>query len=288
MKKIIVCFGLIMLFCIGATGTVRSEIVEDQNISSAVIFDSLLSESNVKSQIEDSMVKLKDLEDKCMTKDDAKNYMWKFCSLLIAVIFLVFAVLSICLFRVYKKLSKRIARNEENAHTSYCKMQSDNIDKITQLTYNKLEPIKVKIKEEVLHELKSTLKSESLLVSDKNNDISDVPENIQNQVLQENYKIIYARAMQNGCLKETSNSLEAQYIIRNVQGESKGRFKVSETQEQMQKAIKNKEDILDRFCEEEGSSVGAKSIGVLSLGEVERQEDGTWRVLKKSKIKFIK
>lgn len=78
-----------MLFCIGTTGTVRSEIVEDQNISSAVIFDSLLSESNVKSQIEDSMVKLKDLEDKCMTKDDAKNYMWKFCSLLIAVIFLV-------------------------------------------------------------------------------------------------------------------------------------------------------------------------------------------------------
>lgn len=44
MKKIIVCLGLIMLFCIGVTGTVRSEIVEDQNISSAVIFDSLLNE----------------------------------------------------------------------------------------------------------------------------------------------------------------------------------------------------------------------------------------------------
>ena len=88
-------------------------------------------------------------------------------------------------------------------------------------------------------------------------------------------------------MKETSEST-AQYVIRYRLSESKGVFKVYEGQEQMQKAIKNREDCLDLFCIAKGSSVDATVIKTLISGEVERKENGIWKVMKKAEIEFIK
>ena len=56
----------------------------------------------------------------------------------------------------------------------------------------------------------------------------------------------------------------------------------------MLRAIKNKEYILEQFCETRGSSINAKKIENVNAGQVEQIETGIWIVIKKAEIMFIK
>ena len=56
----------------------------------------------------------------------------------------------------------------------------------------------------------------------------------------------------------------------------------------MLRAIRNKEYILEHFCDTTGSSINAKAIKNVSDGEVEQMQNGVWKVIKKAEIEFIK
>ena len=93
--------------------------------------------------------------------------------------------------------------------------------------------------------------------------------------------------MGNGNLKATTEASEAIYII-SIEKDNTGKFSLYENEDQKKRAIKNKDNMLDLFCDAKGSSIGAESIRVLNEGEVELFGNDIWKVIKKAEIEFIK
>ena len=202
---------------------------------------------------------------------------------MIGGIILCLSILTIGIFAIYKRLSARINKMRKETESYRYKADEKNSDMVVQLVDKKIKPIKAEIKEDILKELKMNNAPTPDVEHEK-----DVLSDADNNVVKENFKIVYAKPMQNGCLKEASESAGPLYVIRCHLNDMKGEFKVYEGQEQMQRAIKNKEDCLDLFCIAEGSSVEASAIRTLTLGEVERKENGIWSVVKKTKIEFVR
>ena len=221
------------------------------------------------------------LKEDYMKKNEVVNYIRKIGLWMIGGIILCLSMLTIGMFAIYKRLSARINKMRKEAESYRYKADEKNSDMVVQLVNKKIKPIKTEIKEDIVKELKMNNAPAPDVLSDADN-------NVVNDVVKENFKIVYAKPMQNGCLKETSESAGPLYVIRCHLNDMKGEFKVYEGQEQMQRAIKNKEDCLDLFCIAEGSSVEASAIKTLTLGEVERKENGIWSVVKKTKIEFVR
>lgn len=287
MKKFIICFCLIVC-CIGIAAYSKDSRQSVQFDS--VVFDSLAHKSFVIEKIQKQIDNLEinkqntgNLKEEYMKKSEVVNYIRKIIVWVIGVIIIFLSLLSIGLFAIYKRLSARMNKMKKEAENYRYKADEKNSDMVVQLVNQKIKPIKSEIKEDILNELKMNnapapdVEHERVVLSDTGND-----------VVKEDFKIVYAKPMQNGCLKETSESAAPLYIIRCYLDDMKGEFKVYEGQEQMQRAIKNKEDCLDLFCIAEGSSAGASAIRTLSLGEAERKENGVWNVVKKANIKFVK
>ena len=100
-------------------------------------------------------------------------------------------------------------------------------------------------------------------------------------------KTVYAKPLQDGSLK-TTEELEAIYIISMYRDNTVGKFSLYEKDERKVKAIKNKDNMLDQFCDAVGSSMNARTIKNVCEGEVEQIRNGVWKVIKKAKIEFIK
>lgn len=100
-------------------------------------------------------------------------------------------------------------------------------------------------------------------------------------------KTVYAKPLQDGSLK-TTEELEAIYIISMYRDNTVGKFSLYEKDERKVKAIKNKDNMLDQFCDAAGSSMNARTIKNVCEGEVEQIRNGVWKVIKKAKIEFIK
>ena len=292
MKRVIICFCLIVC-CIGITA--YSKDLRQSVQLDSVVFESLAHKSFVigkmQKQIADMEVNKQNtgnLKEDYMKKNEVVNYIRKIGLWMIGGIILCLSMLTIGMFAIYKRLSARINKMRKEAESYRYKADEKNSDMVVQLVAKKIKPIKVEIKEDILEELKMNnapapdVEHEKDVLSDADNN------NVVNDVEKENFKIIYAKPMQNGCLKETSESAGPLYVIRCHLNDMKGEFKVYEGQEQMQRAIKNKEDCLDLFCIAEGSSVEASAIRTLTLGEVERKENGIWSVVKKTKIEFVR
>lgn len=285
MKRVIICFCLIVC-CIGMTAygkDLRQSVQLD-----SVVFESLAHKSFVigkmQKQIADMEVNKQNtgnLKEDYMKKSEVVNYIKKIGLWMIGGIILCLSILTIGMFAIYKRLSARINKMRKEAESYRYKADEKNSDMVVQLVNKKIKPIKTEIKEDILKELKMNNAPAPDVLSDADN-------NVVNDVVKENFKIVYAKPMQNGCLKETSESAGPLYVIRCHLNDMKGEFKVYEGQEQMQRAIKNKEDCLDLFCIAEGSSVEASAIKTLTLGEVERKENGIWSVVKKTKIEFVR
>lgn len=106
---------------------------------------------------------------------------------------------------------------------------------------------------------------------------------------EEGLKSIYAKPMQDGRLKVTNEIQGAIYVIRCKTNDSvMGEFEVYQGREQMLKAIKNKENFIDIFCEVKGNSINACAVKNLNSGEVKKVDGSTWEVVRKAKIEFIK
>lgn len=285
MKRVIICFCLIVC-CIGITAYSK-DLRQGVQLDS-VVFDSLAHKSSVigkmQKQIADMEVNKQNtgnLKEGYMKKSEVVNYIRKIGLWMIGGIILCLSILTIGMFAIYKRLSARINKMRKEAESYRYKADEKNSDMVVQLVAKKIKPIKAEIKEDILEELKMNNAPAPDVLSDADN-------NVVNDVVKENFKIVYAKPMQNGCLKETSESAGPLYVIRCHLNDMKGEFKVYEGQEQMQRAIKNKEDCLDLFCIAEGSSVEASAIKTLTLGEVERKENGIWSVVKKTKIEFVR
>lgn len=285
MKRVIICFCLIVC-CIGITAYSK-DLRQGVQLDS-VVFDSLAHKSSVigkmQKQIADMEVNKQNtgnLKEGYMKKSEVVNYIRKIGLWMIGGIILCLSILTIGMFAIYKRLSARINKMRKEAESYRYKADEKNSDMVVQLVNKKIKPIKTEIKEDIVKELKMNNAPAPDVLSDADN-------NVVNDVVKENFKIVYAKPMQNGCLKETSESAGPLYVIRCHLNDMKGEFKVYEGQEQMQRAIKNKEDCLDLFCIAEGSSVEASAIKTLTLGEVERKENGIWSVVKKTKIEFVR
>ena len=287
MKRVIICFCLIVC-CIGITAYSK-DLRQGVQLDS-VVFDSLAHKSSVigkmQKQIADMEVNKQNtgnLKEGYMKKSEVVNYIRKIGLWMIGGIILCLSILTIGMFAIYKRLSARINKMRKESESYRYKADEKNSDMVVQLVNKKIKPIKAEIKEDILKELKMNNAPAPDVEHEK-----DVLSDADNNVVKEDFKIVYAKPMQNGCLKETPESAGPLYIIRCHLNDMKGEFKVYEGQEQMQRAIKNKEDCLDLFCIAEGGSAEASAIRTLSFGEVERKENGIWSVVKKAKIGFVK
>ena len=327
MKRVIICFCLIV-YCIGMTAyskDLRQSVQLDSVAFESLAHKSFVI-GKIQKQIADMEVNKQNtgnLKEDYMKKSEVVNYIRKIGLWMIGGIILCLSILTIGIFAIYKRLSARINKMRKEAE----KANEKNSDMVVQLVNKKIKPIKSEIKEDIQKELKMNnepapdVEHEKVVLSDTDNDVvnkkikpikTEIKEDIlkelkmnnalapdvdhekvilsdtDNDVVKENFKIVYAKPMQNGCLKEMSESAGPLYVIHCYLNDMKGEFKVYEGQEQMQRAIKNKEDCLDLFCIAEGSSVEASAIRTLSLGEVERKENGIWSVVKKVKIEFVR
>lgn len=288
MKKIVL-FLCLLVYSMGMT--VHSNDFGKSSPVDSVVFDSLAHKSvvlkNMQAQI-DSLTLTMDtdnLKNDYVTKDKIINCFRKISVWIISAIIILLAVLIIVLYTIYRKLSKRVNEAETKTKDDHCRSEKEESDMVIQLVDKRIKPIKSEIKSEILKELNLTPDSNQESTSLSN--VGGIQCEKLKDEYKDEYKIVYAKPMRNGCLKETLEST-AQYVIRYHLSESKGAFKVYEGQEQMQKAIKNREDCLDLFCIANGSSVDATVIKTLTSGEVEREESGIWKVKKKAEIEFIK
>ena len=210
----------------------------------------------------------------------------KTIALLVGVVIIVLGVLMWLLYgKVYKKLTdiKRNCSNVENKTTEILKQVNktlDNIEKMTTESAKKAEYTKNKVTTDLKQNINTiAVKKENI----------DPTKKIYNEV-QENksQQTVYAKPLQDGRLKRTEE-FEAIYIVTTERNAIKGKFSVYDKDEQkVTKAIKNKDVMLDKFCEARGSSTNAIGIRNISDGEVEQEGNGTWKIIKKAEIEFIK
>ena len=107
-------------------------------------------------------------------------------------------------------------------------------------------------------------------------------ENIKNEP-----KTIYAKPLGDGNLKTTTEASEAIYII-SVNKDNTGKFSLYENESQKKRAIKNKDNMLDLFCNAKGSSIGAETIKIINEGKVKLLGNNIWEVTQKADIEFVK
>lgn len=259
----------------------------------SIAFDSLISENCIIKALQlqiDSLkeeMKTTNKTEEYMTKDKVVIYVNKCCAVVVGIFIVILCISAIILFVLYKRLRKQMNELEKGIKHYHYKNDKEKSDMVAQLINRKIKPMKTEIKEDILRELKTN--HASVPDAELGNAVSPQKDDkSQKKQDMEDYKIVYAKPMRNGCLKETSEPSDSQYIISCHQNDLKGEFKVYEDQEQMLKAIKNREDCLNSFCKAKGSSVGATIIKTLNPGKAERQENGTWKVIDQAEIEFIK
>ena len=205
---------------------------------------------------------------------------------LAGLVIIVLGVLTWLLYdKVYKKLTdvKRNCSNVENKTTEILKQVNktlDNIEKMTTETAKKAEDSKNKITTDLKQNI-STIAVQKEGIEPTEKTYNAVQKNKSQQT-------VYAKPLQDGRLKRTEE-FEAIYIVTTERNAIKGKFSVYDKDEQkVIKAIKNKDVLLDKFCEARGSSTNAIGIKNINDGEVEQEGNGTWKIITKAEIEFIK
>lgn len=283
MKKIIICFLLIFCTNLLVYSTEHPSSPKDSTETSATPAKAIIPECNNNYSITDNDI------DKIATKvaNKMKQENNKFISIVrwiaIGVIAIIILLLSLIIwgcYKIYKKL-KAIERNQKcDIQTDYHQTPNHQIV-ITEEKINNIAKNVETIKKEIINDYKPMrVKTEELNENDEEKRKDHQPPH------KESNKILYAKPLQNGCLK-TTEEMEAIYIIK-IEQNNVAQFTVYEKEEQMLRAIKNKEYILEQFCETRGSSINAKKIENVNAGQVEQIETGIWRVIKKAEIMFIK
>jgi hypothetical protein len=108
-----------------------------------------------------------------------------------------------------------------------------------------------------------------------------VPPKIEKPVVKSN--VIYLKTKSGDYLyHESDNQENSKFKLFDINGD-KAKFEFCGNE---QSAIDNKNSIFDNVCEYSNYSSGVTHITNIEPGEVYRQHDGRWKVIKKAKIKF--
>lgn len=294
MKKIIV-YILLFVCCVHLSAN-----NEGENSRSMQANDSLQTESyrgNDSSLLTDSVFKseINQLEQKRMKKQEERydKVMEEAKKILIFVVIGFLVVISFILIGVIK-ISTLLKKEADKIIGELKRYREQTGGKESHVT-NKVQPAKPEEKTGNPKDIGNVSRTGG--DKDRSSQVSIATEtmvdsrNVQNVVKpNDRGKDIYAKPMQNGCLKVTNDIQEAIYVIRCRTNEttSLGEFFVYDGPEQMLRAIKNRENFLDSFCDARGTSMDARAIRNLGRGEVEKIDNMTWKVIKKLEIEFLR
>lgn len=288
MKKIIICFVLIfcanlLIYPVEQPSTMKDS--TEMNVASAKAIvpecdnNHFITDNDIDKIANKVINKMEQRNDKKAGTKLLSIVRWVAIGVVVIIILLLSMIIWGC-HKIYKKL-KAMERDQNNDTRAGYRHTPDRRIVITEEKIDKIAQDVEVIKKEVINDCKPMLKK-----TESQGEHDEGERNAYQPPRREPDKTIYAKPLQNGCLK-TTEEMEAIYIIKVEQG-NVARFTVYEKDEQMLRAIKNKEYILEQFCETRGSSINAKKIANVNAGQVEQIEAGIWRVIKKAEIMFIK
>lgn len=282
MKRIILCLVLIYSVCLWANPAERDSLKNDSAKIASVQTEDVLNTNNAYltisniDAIADKVIEKMKQENKEKIAVMTKKMVITTGEIVIGIlIFILGAIVGLMYNKVFKILQEMKRKPEESRSVEH---------RLTSVERNVIETAKnvEKIKKVVVSDVKQTVTQ----ATEQENNVEDVKEDSYESIKNEP-KTIYAKPLGNGNLKATAKASEAIYIIL-VDKDNIGRFSLYENEDQKKRAIKNKDNMLDLFCDAKGSSIGAESIRVLSEGEVELFGNDIWKVIKKAEIEFIK
>ena len=289
MRKIITVFALICSISLFANPTKNDSLKNDSLNISSIQRESDISETqNAYSLADNEINKIADKVVEKMKQEGNKKVIiilngilrWIAIGILVLILIFLSTIVWGC-YKIYKKLMN-IERNHEDDKrkesfqaANYRRYPTE--EKIDKIAKN-IEEIKSKVISDSKEALKGAVVQKNVVEDIKDtHDISQRKES----------KAIYAKPLQDDFLK-TTEEMEAIYIISVKKDATVAKFRIYEKEEQMLRAIRNKEYILEHFCDTTGSSINAKAIKNVSDGEVEQMQNGVWKVIKKAEIEFIK
>ena len=283
MKKIIICFLLICSVGLWANPTEKDSLKNDSARIDSVQTENILNTDNAYltindiDAIADKVVEKMKQENKEKMAVMTKKIVITTGEIIIGIlIFILGAIVGLLYNKVFKKLQEMRRKREEESQSIKHRLIS--IEKNVTETAKNVE----KIKRVVVFEIKQTVAQPI----EQENNVKDVKDSSYESI-KNAPKTIYAKPLGNGNLKATTEASEAIYII-SIEKDNTGKFSLYENEDQKKRAIKNKDNMLDLFCDAKGSSIGAESIRVLSEGEVELFGNDIWKVIKKAEIEFIR
>lgn len=283
MKKIIICFLLICSVGLWANPAEKDSLKNDSARIDSVQTENILNTDNAYltindiDAIADKVVEKMKQENKEKMAIMTKKIVITTGEIIIGIlIFILGAIVGLLYNKVFKKLQEMRRKPEEESQSIKHRLTS--IEKNVVETAKNVEKIKGVVA--------SNTKQIVTQPTEQENNVKDVKENSYESINNEP-KTIYAKPLGNGNLKATTEALEAIYII-SIDKDNTGKFSLYENEDQKKRAIKNKDNMLDLFCDAKGSSIGAESIRVLSEGEVELFGNDIWKVIKKVEIEFIR
>lgn len=283
MKKIIICFLLMCSVGLWANPAEKDSLKNDSARIESVQTENILNTDNAYSTINDidaiadKVVEKMKQENKEKMAIMTKKIVITTGEIIIGIlIFILGAIVGLLYNKVFKKLQEMRRKPEEESQSIKHRLTS--IEKNVVETAKNVEKIKGVVA--------SNTKQIVTQPTEQENNVKDVKENSYESIKNEP-KTIYAKPLGNGNLKAITEALEAIYII-SIDKDNTGKFSLYENEDQKKRAIKNKDNMLDLFCDAKGSSIGAESIRVLSEGEVELFGNDIWRVIKKAEIEFIR
>ena len=283
MKKIIICFLLICSVGLWANPTEKDSLKNDSERIDSVQTENILNTDNAYltindiDAIADKVVEKMKQENKEKMAVMTKKIVITTGEIIIGIlIFILGAIVGLLYNKVFKKLQEMRRKREEESQSIKHRLIS--IEKNVTETAKNVE----KIKRVVVFEIKQTVAQPI----EQENNVKDVKDSSYESI-KNAPKTIYAKPLGNGNLKATTEASEAIYII-SIEKDNTGKFSLYENEDQKKRAIKNKDNMLDLFCDAKGSSIGAESIRVLNEGEVELFGNDIWKVIKKAEIEFIK
>ena len=283
MKKIIICFLLICSVGLWANPTEKDSLKNDSARIDSVQTENILNTDNAYLTIKDidaiadKVVEKMKQENKEKMAVMTKKIVITTGEIIIGIlIFILGAIVGLLYNKVFKKLQEMRRKREEESQSIKHRLIS--IEKNVTETAKNVE----KIKRVVVFEIKQTVAQPI----EQENNVKDVKDSSYESI-KNAPKTIYAKPLGNGNLKATTEASEAIYII-SIEKDNTGKFSLYENEDQKKRAIKNKDNMLDLFCDAKGSSIGAESIRVLNEGEVELFGNDIWKVIKKAEIEFIK
>lgn len=283
MKKIIICFLLICNIGLWANPLEKDSLKND-----SIRIDSAQTENVYKTKntyltgndfnvIADKVVEKMEQEHKGRIAVITKKIVITTGEIIISVLILILGVVVWFLYKkIYKKLKDIEYQSKEDSQVPEYKLTT--MERKVDETAKNVE----KIKKVVVDDFKPVIMQPVVQENNVEYAKDNLNENIKNEP-----KTIYAKPLGDGNLKTTTEASEAIYII-SVNKDNTGKFSLYENESQKKRAIKNKDNMLDLFCNAKGSSIGAETIKIINEGKVKLLGNNIWEVTQKADIEFVK